>query len=63
MNILDMQQCAAVAGGDGGSVEQGVGTAVGKAMHGIGSKEGVIGGFISPLGAIIGAVIHFSNNH
>ena len=63
MNLLNMQQCAAVAGGDGGTVEQGVGAGIGKAMHGIGSKEGVIGGLISPLGAIIGAIIHFSNEH
>jgi len=63
MNILDMQQCAMVSGGDGGSTETAVGDAAGKAMHGLGSKEGVIGGLISPLGAIIGAIIHFNNNH
>ena len=64
MDILSPQQCATVAGGDGdGTVEGAVGGAVGTALHGLASKEATIGGFISPLGAIIGAIIHFNNNH
>ena len=63
MNTLDLQQCALVAGGEGGSVESAAGSAIGKALHGLGSKEGAIGGLISPVGAIIGAIIHFNNNH
>lgn len=64
MDILTLQQCASVAGGDGGgTVEGNVGGAVGTALHGLGSKEAAIGGLISPLGAIIGAILHFSENH
>lgn len=63
MKTLDQQQCALVAGGDGGSVEGAAGSAIGKALHGLGSKEATIGGLLSPVGAIIGAIIHFNNNH
>ena len=62
MHTLNQQQCALVAGGDG-TVEGAAGSAIGKALHGLGSKEGAIGGLISPVGAIIGAIIHFNNNH
>lgn len=64
MDILDIRQCQAVAGGEGGgSPASGVGSAVAKAAHGIGSKEGLIGAMISPVGAVVGAIIHFRNNH
>lgn len=63
MKTLDQQQCALVAGGDGGGVEGAAGSAIGKALHGLGSKEAVIGGLVSPVGAIIGAILHFNNNH
>lgn len=63
MKTLELQQCALVAGGDGGSVEGAAGSAIGKVLHGLGSKEGAIGGLVSPVGALIGAIIHFNNNH
>lgn len=64
MKTLDLQQCEFVAGGDGGGTPDGsAGSALGKVLHGLGSKEGAIGGLISPVGAIIGAIIHFNNNH
>lgn len=64
MNTLNPKQCALVAGGEGGdSAESAAGSAVGKALHGLGSTEAAIGGLVSPLGAIIGAIIHFNNNH
>ena len=64
MKTLDQQQCALVAGGEGdGSVEGEAGSAIGKALHGLASKEGAIGGLISPVGAVIGAIIHFKKNH
>ena len=62
MNTLTLQQCALVAGGEG-TAEGAAGSAIGKALHGLGSKEALIGGLISPVGAIVGAILHFSNNH
>lgn len=70
MDILSMKTCALVAGGDGeatggggGSVAETIGQGVGKALHGLTSKEAAICGVLSPVGVIIGAVIHFNNNH
>mgnify|MGYP006201005505 CR=1 FL=1 len=63
MKLLEPSQCAAVSGGEGDSTGPAAGDAAGKVLHGLGSKEGVIGGLISPVGAIIGAIIHFKNNH
>ncbi|GAB2490168.1 hypothetical protein [Arenimonas alkanexedens] len=73
MDILNMKACAQVAGGDGepggsgsggdGSVAGTIGDGLGKVLHGLASKEATIGGLISPVGAVVGAIIHFNNNH
>lgn len=40
-----------------------IGTAIGKAAHGLNSTESKIGGLLGPVGAIVGAVIHFKRAH
>lgn len=76
MDILSMNECVQVAGGDGepatggggsgGSpspIEETIGEGLGKALHSLLSREAAIGGLLSPAGAVIGAVIHHNNNH
>ena len=40
-----------------------IGTAVGKAWHGLTSKEARVGYFISPIAVIYGAVLHYKLHH
>ncbi|HEU0154289.1 MAG TPA: hypothetical protein VFQ84_13205 [Arenimonas sp.] len=75
MDILSMHACTQVAGGDGESsggggsgsgptpVEEAIGEALGSALHDLSSKEALVGAVLSPVGVIIGAVIHHHNNH
>jgi hypothetical protein len=77
MDILNSKHLHLVAGGDGesgggsgggsgsgpGPVEEAIGEALGTALHSLTSKEAAICGVLSPVGVIIGAVIHHNTNH
>lgn len=76
MDILSMNDCTRVSGGDGessggggsggggaGPIEETIGEALGTALHSLTSKEAAICGVLSPVGVIIGAVIHHNTNH
>lgn len=63
MKQLESFQLNLVGGGDAGEVDRNIGSGIAHAVHGLTSKEAQVGMMISPVGAVIGAIIHFSRNH
>lgn len=64
MKTLNEAQINLVSGAVSTSeANQRIGTAVGTAYHAMTSTEAAIGGIFGLGGAIVGAMIHMSNNH
>lgn len=63
MRILEQSEMAAVGGGDDADVDANLGAGIAYVLHGLTSKEAMVGGLLSPAGAVVGAILHYSNKH